>query len=85
MKTSRMKGAVQTYQKMYDTIKDWDKNGFLYDLGWGIGDMAWFGWTGDEGKNEKECYEAVLERYRNFKNLLAFVLGHYEEVPNEEI
>lgn len=80
---SRMKGMVSEYQKMYDTIKNWNESPpagpvtehYLYSIGWSIGDMGYFGWTGDAAKNEVHHYEEIKRAHKALKVALQNALG----------
>ena len=80
---SNMRGMVSDYQKMYDAIKNWNESSFgkeskdhyLYGMGWSIGDMAYFGWTGDAAKNERHHYEEVRQAHKALKVALQNALG----------
>ena len=80
---SKMKGMVDSYQKMYDAIKNWNEEAptgpsseyYIYHMGWSIGDMGFFGWTGDVAKNEIYHYEEVKRAHKALKVALQNALG----------
>ena len=80
---SRMKGMVDCYQKMYDTIKNWNEEApagpvtehYIYNMGWSVGDMAYHGWSGDAAKNEIYHYEEVKRAHKALKVALQNALG----------
>lgn len=75
---SKMLGANNAYQKMYDILKpidDPDSNGALYGLGWAMGDMPYHGWVGEAAKAENQTYNAVCNAYLYLMNCLEDALG----------
>ena len=86
---SRMSGMISDYQKMYDTIKNWNEaspptkrleDGTYYnEPGHYIYGM---GWTGDAAKNERYHYEEVRKAHKALKVALQNALG-IEQVEKE--
>ena len=80
---SNMKGMVDNYQKMYNLIKNWNEEAsagplsehYIYHMGWSIGDMGYFGWSGDAAKNEMHHYEEVKNAHKALKVALQNALG----------
>lgn len=88
---SNMSGMVKDYQRMYGAIKNWDEPShptkiidgkpmneeghYIYGMGWGIGDAAYFGWTGDALQNERDHYENVRSKHAELKKALEEALG----------
>lgn len=95
---SNMSGMVKNYQKMYDTIKNWneaspptkvideqihnEEGHYLYGMGWAIGDMGYHGWSGDAAKNEIYHYEEVRKAHKALKVALQNALG-IEQIEKE--
>jgi len=88
---SNISGMVEDYQKMYDTIKNWnepsppskvidgkvinEEGHYIYGMGWIIGDAPYFGWENDKLENEKYHYDNVSKTYSEFKIALEQALG----------
>lgn len=82
---------ISDYQKMYDTIKDWNesvpvgvvKDGYyIFGMGWAISDMGFHGWSGDAAKNEIHHYEEVRKAHKALKVALQNALG-IEQIEKE--
>lgn len=86
MAKSNMEGLSETYWEMYEEIRNWDERDdgvssghWLWDAGYTMSDMAFHGWVGDEGKNEHELYERILQAYNELKKALEAALWDSEE------
>ena len=78
---SRMRGAINTYRKMYDAIKDWNtpkESGewdALYGVGYSMSDI-FFHWSDKKAiDEERKVYYKVYEDWKRLKNTLEEVLG----------
>lgn len=71
---TRMSGAKNIYQKIYDEIKNYDETHFFH-LSWALTDAPYHGWDGDKLLNEKELYDNVKKKYNEFKIALEEALG----------
>ena len=82
-KPSNMQGARKDYAIMYDLIKNWNSspfedtknNHYLYDLGYALDDMKYYGWIGEEAKNERFHYEEICKAHSALKLALENALG----------
>jgi len=80
---SKMSGMVKDYNKMYETIKDWNESPidnsegehYIYGMGYAISDAAYFGFTKKELDNERYHYHNVVQKYKEFKEALAEAIG----------
>lgn len=88
---SNMVGAVADYQAMYNAIKNWNESSpptqfidgqcynepghYIYNMGWSISEMPYFGWTGEALKNERYHYEEVRKAHKALKVALQNALG----------
>ena len=79
IKKSKMHGNHENYSKMFNAIKNWSSIGgadaWLTFTEMGTCDAAWYGWSGDDLKNEKETLEKIEVAYTYFKLALAEALG----------
>ena len=83
MDKSNMRGMVSDYQKMYDSVKNWNESSFnkesndhyIYGMGWTIGDAGYHGWCGKALENERYHYEEVRKAHKALKVALQNALG----------
>lgn len=83
MEKSKMRGMISDYQKMYESVKNWNESGFhkeskdhyIYGMGWSIIDMAYHGWVGEAADNERYHYEEVRKAHKALKVALQNALG----------
>lgn len=79
IKKTKMYGNQENYSKMFNAIKNWSNIGvsdaWLTFTEMGTWDAAFYGWSGDNLKYEKETLEKIEVAYTYFKLALAEVLG----------
>lgn len=94
---SNLSGAITEYQQMFKKIMNWDEptngthsilgNGeghHLYNTGWALNDMRFYGWKDNTAKNEREINRRIEVAYWCLLKSLAEAIGYdYEKYGNE--
>lgn len=66
----------------YKSLFKKNNGNYIYRVGSSIPDMAFFGWSADDIKNEFENYHKILTAYRYLLKSLAEATG-FEDMNNE--
>lgn len=66
----------------YKSLFKKNNDNYIYRVGFSIPDMAFFGWSVDDIKNEHENYNKIVTAYRYLLKSLAEATG-FEDMDNE--
>lgn len=70
---SNMLGAVQDYQKIYNAMKDLQKD--LDGIDYALSEAFWHCWEGEPLKNEHEIFKKVNSAYQVLMKELSEAIG----------